>query len=59
MNKELELSQKIEDNLLRMIGKEVVTWDKIVHLSNKIILLLMLLILFKRGDFLTVRINLK
>lgn len=58
MNKELEVSQKIEDYLLKVLGREVISWDKIVYLSNKIILPLIPLIMLKRGDFLTVIINL-
>jgi hypothetical protein len=54
MNKELEVSQKVEDYILKVVGREVLLWDKIVYITNKIILLLMLLILLKRGDFLTV-----
>jgi len=54
MKKELELSENIEDFFLKMIGKEVISWDKIVFLINKIVLMFMLVLLFQRGDFITV-----
>jgi hypothetical protein len=57
MKQELVVSQKIEDYLLRLVGREVISWDKFVFLINKIILVLMFLLLFKRGDFLTVSKN--
>ena len=54
MKKELELSQNIEDYVLKMIGKNVISWDKIVFIINKILLIFMFMLLFQRGDFLTV-----
>ena len=54
MKKELELSQNIEDYVLKMVGRELISWDKIVFLVNKIVLLLMFFLLLLRGDFLTV-----
>jgi hypothetical protein len=54
MNKELEVSQKIEDYLLKLVGKEVVSWERIVFLTNKVLLGSMFLLLIQRGDFLTV-----
>jgi hypothetical protein len=54
MKQELEVSEKIEDFILRLIGKDVISWDKFVFIINKIILILMFFLLFKRGDFLTV-----
>ena len=57
MQKELEVSQKIEDYVLKVVGQEVLMMDKIVYLFNKFILILLILTVSQRNDFLTVIIK--
>ena len=48
---------KIEKIVLKTIGKEIIsTWDKIVYLMNKILLLSVFLEFFGKFDVLTVRL---
>ncbi len=54
MKKELEYSQKIEDQVLKMVGKEVVKWDTMVFLFYKIILGVLILVFLRRFDLITV-----
>ena len=54
MQKELEVSQQIEDYVLKVVGQEVLMMDKIVYLINKFILILLILTVSSRNDFLTV-----
>ena len=54
MQKELEVSQQIEDYVLKVVGQEVLIMDKIVYLINKFILILLILTVSQRNDFLTV-----
>ena len=54
---EMEVSDKIEKIVLKTIGKEIITtWDKIVYLMNKILLLSVFLEFFGKFDVLTVRL---
>ncbi len=52
--KELEISNKIEDYILRLLGRDVIIMDKIVFFLNKIILLLLIPVFLQRCDFPTV-----
>lgn len=54
MKGEIEISQKIEDYMLKIVGKEVIIWDTIVFITNKIILPFLFLLFFERSDFPTV-----
>jgi hypothetical protein len=52
--KELEISNKIEDYILKLLGREVIIMDKIVFFLNKIMLLLLIPIFLQRCDLPTV-----
>ena len=53
----MEVSDKIEKIVLKTIGKEIIsTWDKIVYLMNKILLLSVFLEFLGKFDVLTVRL---
>ena len=54
LEQELEISQKIEDYVLKIVGKEVLVMDTIVFLLNKIMLPLLVLIFLNRSDLITV-----
>jgi hypothetical protein len=55
MEKELQISQSIEDYVLKIVGKEVFVMDKIVFLFNKILILLLIFVFLQRHDTVTVR----
>jgi hypothetical protein len=54
MEKELQISQKIEDYILKIAGKEVFVMDKIVYIFNKILILLLIFVFLQRYDLVTV-----
>lgn len=56
MEKELQISQSIEDYVLKIVGKEVFVMDKILFLFNKILFLLLIFVFLQRHDTVTVRI---
>lgn len=56
MEKELQISQSIEDYVLKIVGKEVFVMDKILFLFNKILFILLIFVFLQRHDTVTVRI---
>jgi len=54
IEKQIEISQKIEDYVLGMVGKDVIIMDKIVFFLNKIILPILVIIFLFRFDLMTV-----
>ena len=52
---EIQISDKIENVILKTIGKDIIiTWDKIVYALNKIVLVCNMIMLAHRFDMLTV-----
>ena len=52
---EIQISDKIENVVLKTIGKDIIiTWDKIVYALNKIVLVCNMIMLAHRFDMLTV-----
>jgi hypothetical protein len=56
-NKELEVSQKIENYILKVMGREVIIMDGIIFFLNKVIICLVMLNNLYRYDLLTVLFN--
>lgn len=54
IGKQIEISQKIEDYVLHIIGKEVVVMDSIVFLLNKIMIPILILVFLARYELVTV-----
>ena len=55
MEKELEISEKIEDTVLKIFGREVFYMDKIVFLINKVMVPFIIFVFYNRCDLVTVR----
>ena len=53
--KELEISNRIEEYVLKLVGRDVIIMDKIAFFLNKIIIILLILIFLNRFDMPTVR----
>ena len=53
LNSELIVSEAIEKVVLKIVGRDIIIWDKIVFSLNRIILPLIILCFFRRTDFLS------
>lgn len=54
MKREMEISQNIEDYVLKIVGQEVIIWDRIVFIMNKLMIPFLFVLFFDRADFATV-----
>lgn len=55
MNKELKITNSIENIVLKIVGRDMIIWESIVNVLTKVLLALVFIIFCKRSDYLTVR----
>ena len=48
IRKQIEISDKIENYVLKIIGKELITWSNIVYFLNKVMMFTLIIIFFGR-----------
>jgi hypothetical protein len=53
-NNDFEMTEKIEDVILKVTGQPIVIWENIMILINKIILALLVVTLLYKADFVNV-----
>lgn len=51
---EIEVSEKIETFILKIIGKNIILWEKVFFFVNKIMLFALFPVFFYRCDYITV-----
>ena len=52
---QFEVSEKIENLILKILGKNIILWEKVFFFLNKIMLPILFLVFLYRCDYLTVR----